>query len=68
MEEWQWSAKKLLHVYRTYFRKKFPFKQGAIDTAADEAAVDDEGRIYLHRMMELKGKPHLSKVRDGCQL
>ncbi|KAH6662142.1 hypothetical protein B0J14DRAFT_571163 [Halenospora varia] len=65
MEEWQWSAKKLLHVYRTYFRKKFPFKQGAIDTAADEAAVDDEGRTYLHRMMELKVPADLIGARAG---
>jgi hypothetical protein len=48
----------MLHVYRTYFRKKFPFKPSAIETAADEAAVGDEDRAYLNRMIELKGKPY----------
>ncbi|KAH8587928.1 hypothetical protein B0O99DRAFT_693971 [Bisporella sp. PMI_857] len=33
---------------------KFPFKQGAIGTAVDEAAVDNEGRAYLYRMIELR--------------
>lgn len=56
MDEWQWSAKKLLHVHQIYFRKKFPFTKRTIESAADEAALNnDDDRAYLRHMVELKG-------------
>jgi hypothetical protein len=56
LEEWKWSAEKLLHVYRTYFRKKFPFTRGASRSAAEEARLDFEEKAYVDRMINLRGK------------
>jgi hypothetical protein len=57
MQEWKWSAEKILHVYRTYFKKKFPFMGETEKLAADEASLGDDDRLYLHRMIELGGEP-----------
>jgi len=71
MQEWKWSAEKILHVYRTYFKKKFPFTGETEKLAADEASLGDDDRLYLHRMVELGGEPQgisFCSIFSGCDM
>lgn len=53
---WSWSAKHLLYVYKTFFKKGYPFSDQALVDAANRKNPDSATQSLIAYLLQFRGE------------